>query len=187
MRDGRHTYRVGYIAVMFQVLVFVYENYGQGAGALELEQLGRRLHAHGFEDEEIGDALCWLDGLRLATQGLQIERKDDPQLDLAVARALPLDAGVPQSADAMRVYSVSEQEQLGAGGIGLIRFLESTGVLPNRVREIVIDRAMAAPDDQIDLDELKIIVLMVFWSSGIEPEALVLDELCGDSDERTAH
>jgi Smg protein len=54
-------------------------------------------------------------------------------------------------------------------------------------REIVIERAMAAPGDPVALDELKIIVLMVHWSTGIEPDALVLDELCEGREGRTAH
>ena len=55
------------------------------------------------------------------------------------------------------------------------------------MREIVIDRAMAAPGDPVPLDDLKIIVLMVYWSFGEEPDALVLDELCDDSAGRLAH
>ena len=55
------------------------------------------------------------------------------------------------------------------------------------MREIVIDRAMAAPGDPVALDDLKIIVLMVYWSFGEEPDALVLDELCDDAEDRTAH
>ena len=38
------------------------------------------------------------------------------------------------------------------------------------MREIVIDRAMAAPGDPVSLDDLKIIVLMVYWSFGREPD-----------------
>jgi Smg protein len=37
------------------------------------------------------------------------------------------------------------------------------------------------------LDEFKIMVLMVYWSTGIEPDALVLDELCDDTTGRVAH
>ena len=66
-------------------------------------------------------------------------------------------------------------------------FLESAGVLPPHMREIVMDRAMAAPGDPLALDDLKIIVLMVYWSVGEEPDALVLDELCEDSGHRVAH
>jgi Smg protein len=48
------------------------------------------------------------------------------------------------------------------------------------MREIVIDRAMAVPGQPMVLDDLKIIVLMVYWSMGVEPDALVLDELSDD-------
>jgi Smg protein len=55
------------------------------------------------------------------------------------------------------------------------------------MREIVIDRAMAAPVDPLPLDDLKIIILMVFWSLGAQPDALVLDELCDDTSNRVSH
>jgi len=71
--------------------------------------------------------------------------------------------------------------------LGFVSFLESSGVLPPHMREIVMDRAMAAPGDPVTLDDLKIIVLMVYWSFGQEPDALVLDELCDDSQGRLAH
>jgi Smg protein len=45
---------------------------------------------------------------------------------------------------------------------------------------------MAIPGQPMDLDDLKIIVLMVYWSIGLEPDALILDELCDDTD-RVAH
>jgi len=59
-------------------------------------------------------------------------------------------------------------------------------VLSPHMREIVLDRAMAVPGHPMSLDDLKIIVLMVYWSVGLEPDALVLDELC-DDDSRVAH
>ena len=66
--------------------------------------------------------------------------------------------------------------------LGFVSFLESSGVLPAPMREIVMDRAMAAPGGPVALDDLKIIVLMVYWSFGEEPDALVLDELCDDAE-----
>ena len=39
----------------------------------------------------------------------------------------------------------------------------------------------------LGLEDLKIIVLMVYWSFGQEPDALVLDELCDDPEDRIAH
>jgi Smg protein len=161
---------------MFEVLVFVYENYWRGDACPELHQLERKLSAHGFEPDEIHDALVWLDGLNSAAQNI----------------CLPVESEIewaPQpSSNAMRVFSVSEQDQLGADCLGFISFLESSGVLPPALREIVVDRAMAvSADGPLPLDALKIIVLMVYWRFGHEPDALILDELCDDTADRLPH
>ena len=170
---------------MFEVLVYVYENYWQGDACPELHQLGRKLTAVGFEAEEIHAALVWLDGLNIAAQSTQICVPAETSKPLL---SHPGVTGVQtQSIGSMRVYSVSEQEHLGAQTLGFVSFLESAGVLPPHMREIVIDRAMAAPGDPVTLDDLKIIVLMVYWSFGEEPDALVLDELCDDTEQRLAH
>lgn len=163
---------------MFEVLVFVYENYWRGDACPELEQLGRKLTAVGFEADEIREALTWLDGLNSATQAAQIHVQATP------TGVFP---ATPPSTDSMRIYSVAEQDHLGAQCLGFITFLESAGVLPTQLREIVIDRAMAAQGSPVSLDDLKIIVLMVYWSSGMEPDSLVLDELCDDPEDRVAH
>jgi Smg protein len=87
----------------------------------------------------------------------------------------------------MRVYSPAEQELLGEESIGFVSFLESAGVLPPPMREMVIDRATAIGAAPIELDDLKVIVLMVFWSLGEEPDALILDELFVAPEERLIH
>ncbi|VWX59770.1 Protein Smg homolog [Burkholderiales bacterium 8X] len=170
---------------MFEVLVFVYENYWRGDACPEPEQLGRKLSAHGFDGEEIRDALRWLDGLSLATQGVRFTRKADGSAVVGTRSAGEIP--IPSSPDAMRVYSSAEQEHLGAACLGFISFLEASAVLPADMREIVVDRAMATSGEPVSLDELKIIVMMVYWSTGIEPDTLVLDELCADPSTRTAH
>ena len=173
---------------MFEVLVYVYENYWQGDACPELHQLSRKLTAVGFEADEIQAALVWLNGLNIAAQNTQARQPDDSGASMVNPPARPsAQAFQPQSADSLRVYSVAEQEHLGAQALGFVSFLESSGVLPSLMREIVIDRAMAAPGDPLALDDLKIIVLMVYWSFGEEPDALVLDELCDDADFRVAH
>ena len=171
---------------MFEVLVYVYENYWQGNACPELPQLGRKLTAVGFEADEIQAALIWLDGLNTAAQSTQIYL---PQVNAAnVDPSVELQTqALDQSPGSMRAYSVAEQEQLGSEALGFVSFLESSGVLPPQMREIVIDRAMAAPDSPVELDDLKIIVLMVYWSFGQEPDALVLDELCDDTTYRIGH
>ena len=164
---------------MFEVLVYVYENYWQGDACPELPQLGRKLMAVGFEADEIHAALVWLDGLNTAAQSTQIYL---PQTDTEQPEDMQA-----QSPGSMRAYSVAEQEHVGSKALGYVSFLESAGVLPPQLREIVIDRAMATPDSPVELDDLKIIVLMVYWSFGQEPDALVLDELCDDTTYRVGH
>ena len=164
-----------YIGPMFEVLVFVYENYWRGDACPELEQLGRKLSAAGFNVEDIQQALSWLDELNLASHKTEL-------IDISQAKR----EHHTESAHSMRVYSVAEQDHLGAECLGFINFLESADVLSAHMREIVLDRAMAIPGNPIHLDDLKIIVLMVYWSIGLEPDALVLDELCDDAD-RVAH
>jgi Smg protein len=150
---------------MFDVLVYLYENYWRPDACPGHDQLSRKLTAAGFENDEIEDALTWLDGL---------------------ADAAESHAGA-QSDSSLRVYSKAEQEHLGEASIGFVGFLESAGVLPAAMREMVVDRAMAIAGGPVELEDLKIIVLMVFWSLGEEPDALILDELFVEDDERLIH
>lgn len=166
---------------MFEVLVYVYENYWRGDACPELARLERKLSAVGFESGEIREALNWLNGLNLAAQGTQW-RETQPLQSTPPGLLAAL-----QSPISLRVYSVAEQAHLGSICLGFISFLESSGVLPSPMREIVIDRAMIIPEDEVSLDRLKIIILMVYWSLGEEPDALVLDELCDTKIERISH
>ncbi len=150
---------------MFDVLVYLYENYWRPDACPAHEQLTRKLTSVGFESEEIEDALSWLDGVAVVAQAKVGE----------------------QQPESVRVYAQVEQDHLGEQSIGFITFLESAGVLPPPMREMVIDRASAIPGGPLDLEDLKIIVLMVFWSLGEEPDALILDELFVDEEDRLIH
>jgi Smg protein len=155
---------------MFDVLVYLYENYWRPDACPEPKQLSRKLSAVGFEAEEINDALKWLDGLASTAEGSTE----------ALTRLQP-------QPDSLRIYTAHEREVLGDESIGFISFLESAGVMAPAMREMVVDRALAVGNGRIELDDLKIIVLMVFWSLGEEPDALVLDELFVDSEDRVIH
>ena len=150
---------------MFDVLVYLYENYWRADACPGHDQLTRKLSSVGFEPDEIQEALTWLDALT------------------SVAQA---EVGA-QAAHSLRVYTTQEQEHLGEESIGFISFLESAGLLPAPMREMVIDRANAIGATPLELEDLKIIVLMVFWSLGQEPDALILDELFVDVEDRLIH
>ena len=150
---------------MFEVLVYLYENYWRPDACPDHAQLTRKLSAVGFETDEIQEALTWLDGLAETAEAYSGE----------------------QSADSLRLYTPAETERLGEESVGFISFLESAGVLPPPMREMVIDRATAVGECPLALEDLKVIVLMVFWSLGEEPDALILGELFVAPEERLIH
>lgn len=150
---------------MFDVLVYLYENYWRPQACPEPEQLTRKLSAVGFEDEDIRDALAWLRGL-----------------DAAAHRVFS-----QTHSASMRVYSSAEQDQLGPDCLSFIGFLEAAGVLPAHMREIVVEGVTAIPRDAVSLESFKIVVLMVFWIFGEEPDALILDELLVEPSDRMVH
>ena len=150
---------------MFDVLVYLYENYWRPDACPDHDQLTRKLSSVGFESDEIQEALNWLDGLAAASRSYVGDQGDRSR----------------------GVYSRTEQEHLGEESIGFVSFLESAGVLPPPMREMVIDRATAVGECPLALEDLKVIVLMVFWSLGEEPDALILDELFVDVEDRLIH
>jgi Smg protein len=169
LRGGRRQIGVGGSAIikrMFDVLVYLYENYWRPDACPEPALLKRKLSALGFERDEIQEALAWLDGLTTCH---------------ALGSKL-------LSSDSVRIYTDRERFMLGDDSLAFLGFLVSAGVLSAALRELVIDRAVAATETvPIPLEDMKIIVLMVFWSLGQEPDALILDELFVDPEDRLVH
>ncbi len=152
---------------MFDVLVYLYENYGALHACPDSDSLSRKLTAAGFDDEEISEALSWLQGLQLVTQQ-----------SVAVG---------PESARSFRVFAKVESERLGIESIGFLSFLEHAGQLTPTQREIVIERALAIEETPIPLAMTKVIVLMVLWSQQADIDVLLLEELLHDGSERDLH
>lgn len=150
---------------MFDVLVYLYEHYWRPDACPESDLLVRKLSAVGFEEDEITEALTWLDGLQAVTQHAVLAPSDSSS----------------------RVYCEVELDRLGAEALGFLQFLESAGVLTPTLREVVLDRVLAVPRGPVAIDDFKILVLLVFWSLGEEPDALILDELFVDDEDRLIH
>jgi Smg protein len=64
----------------------------------------------------------------------------------------------------VRVYVEAEIDRLDRDCLGFLMFLEQHGVLDAEGRELVIDRAMALDQEEVDLDDLKWVVLMVLFN-----------------------
>jgi Smg protein len=143
---------------MIDILVYLFETYGYAdACPHEPEQLARKLTAAGFEDEEISNAIEWLAGLRSMT--------------------LTTPPNIAADSRSVRIFSDDEQTRLDVGCRGFLAFLESSGVLDASQREMIIDRAMALPEDEVSLSKFKVIVLMVLWQQQASMDTLILDEL----------
>lgn len=151
---------------MFDVLVYLYETYYRPDACPDSAALAKKLSAVGFEEEEISKALGWLTDLAETTHELADQYPQQTAFSFGT-----------------RIYVASELDMLGTAAIGFVQFLESAKVINPIQREIVIERALAATETHISLDKLKVIVLMVLWSQGQEPDGLMFDELFLDEDE----
>jgi Smg protein len=152
---------------MFEVLVYLYETYYRPDACPEPEALIKKLSAIGFEDEDITLALGWLTDLREATAELS---------DTAAPEQQVVSTGT-------RIYIAQEMDVLGTEAAGFIQFLEAAKMLNPAQREIVIGRALAAGESPVPLEKIKVIVLMLLWSQGKEPDCLMFDELFFDEEE----
>jgi Smg protein len=93
----------------------------------------------------------------------------------------------PESVLSRRVLTATEFRKLGTEGWGLLSKLASSGSLPWERMELVIDRAMATPGQTLALDQLKLIVLLVFWSLNEPAEAVLTKTLLDSSVAHTMH
>ena len=151
---------------MFDVLVYLYETYYRPDACPDSEALVKKLSAIGFEEEEISKALGWLTALAETTN----EFSDSYPQQTAFSFGT-------------RIYVWQEMDVLGTAAVGFIQFLEAAKLINPVQREIVIERALAAGESPVSLDKLKVIVLMVLWSQGKEPDGLIFDELFLDDDD----
>lgn len=152
---------------VFDVLIYLFENYmSDEPEEVEFEQdreaLKYELLEAGFQRSSIGKAFEWLEALS--------DFQEQPERRIHVA------------SPSFRVYSEQEGEKLGPECRGFLLFLEQMGVLDHTTREMVIDRVMALDDNDVDLDQLKWVILMVLFNQPGSEEAfawmedLVLDE-----------
>jgi Smg protein len=151
---------------MFDVLVYLYETYYRPDACPDSEALVKKLSAVGFEEDEISKALGWLTDLAEATNELSDRYPQQTTFSFGI-----------------RIYAPQEMGVLGTEAIGFLQFLESAKVINPVQREIIIERALAISDSQVSLDKLKVIVLMVMWSQGKEPDGLIFDELFSDDED----
>jgi Smg protein len=148
---------------MFDILVFLFENYFHAGAYPDQETLSKRLSAAGFDSQDISQALSWLSGLEHPDQ-------------VGGTRLV--------GSDGFRYYTEQELSALSAEGRGFLMFLETAGVINALQREVIIERVLALDEPAADLEQVKLIVLMVLWNQNEAVDTLVLDELVSPNQER---
>lgn len=155
---------------IIDVLMYLFDNCVEDnceIGADE-EAVKSELLLAGFPDRQLGKAFDWLEGLLL--------QKD-------IVRN-----GAVLSSSAVRLFNKQEMDKLDTECRGFILFLEQVGVLSAHDREFVLDRVMALESDEIELPQLKWIMLMVLMNqSGKEADFGWMEDIVMDAPHAGLH
>lgn len=148
--------------MMFDILVYLFENYFEADLHPDQGTLEQELSAAGFDSTEINLAFDWLNGLETLS--------NSPYPDSLAA------------SKSARIYADLEQKKIDVESRGFLAFLEASNMLNPVQREWVIDRILALSDRDVGLEQVKLIVLMVLWSQGQADDYLFMEDLLfGDS------
>jgi Smg protein len=129
---------------ILDVLLYLFEHYfyDDPDAVRDRDSLQNGLIQAGFSPAEIHKAFDWLDELARQRPVSTVVRRDTP----------------------VRVYADTEQDRLDLECRGFLMFLENSGVIDADQRELVVDRVMALDQDEVDVDDLKWVVLMVLFN-----------------------
>jgi Smg protein len=154
---------------VLDVLMYLFENFADQEYEYSPDQMVLReeLQQAGFGEREIDRALDWLE-------------------ELAATDSLPF-ANKP-ARRSLRVYSVRELARLDTDCRGYLLYLEQIGILSSVQRELVLDRLLALDAVDIDVDQVKWVVLMVLFSQPGEQSAFTrMEDLMFEEDAGYMH
>ena len=132
---------------LLDVLLYLFENYfyDDPDAVRDRNTLQAGLIQAGFSPSEISKAFDWLEAL------------DDQRAQFAATGEYLRQAPT-------RVYVAHELERLDADSRGFLMFLCQNGILDAAQHEHVVERALALDHEDIDLEDLKWVVLMVLFN-----------------------
>lgn len=136
---------------LLDVLMYLFENYLDDETEVQpdRELLRIELEEAGFDRAEVTKAFNWLEGLAA-----------DPVAGLR-----------RHASSSIRVFNADELVRMDTESRGFLLYLEQIGILNQQNRELVIDRIMALDSDEIDIDQVKWIILMVLFNQPGQEQA----------------
>jgi len=154
---------------VLDVLMYLFENFSEQDYEHSPSQVVLRdeLLQAGFGEPEVDRALDWLE-------------------ELAATEAQPF-ANKPAKRS-IRLFSIRELARLDTQCRGYIIYLEQIGILSPVQRELVLDRLMALDSPDVDVDQVKWVVLMVLFSQpGQESAFARMEDLVFDDSSDLIH
>ena len=130
---------------MFEVLVYMFENYIDTHFRPDEITLSKELCAAGFDEKDINGAFDWFNQLEvMADQSFVIETPNHVST---------------------RIFTSDELKKITGECIGFIIFLVQAKILNTAQRELVLELAMNLPQPKISMDEMRWVVLMTTWGA----------------------
>jgi Smg protein len=131
---------------IIDVLIYIYETYMEGDQPAPADQIimEEQLLKVGFHEGEIKKAFNWLDELAWS-QGMLHDMSET-------------------NSNAMRIYTDDEMQRIDKESRGLLLFLEENGILDPMSRELVVERAMAIENMELDANDIQWITLLVLMN-----------------------
>jgi Smg protein len=141
---------------MFEVLIFMFENYFANHALPDQEVMEQELSAAGFEHSDILGAFDWFH-----------EMKAKLNQPLAI---------YSHKNTATRQFAEAEHNKINTESLSFILFLQQANVINDVERDLIIDRAMALKQEQIKIEEMRWITMIALWNKGREKDYLFVED-----------
>ena len=141
---------------MFEVLVFMFENYFAHHAMPDCDVMEQELSAAGFEQTDITGAFDWYEEMKM--------------------RLTKPDIFYSHKESGMRVFSELELKKINTESIGFVLFLQQANVINDMERDLIIDRAMALKQQVITVEEIRWISMIALWNEGREKDYLFVED-----------
>jgi Smg protein len=141
---------------VFEVLVFMFENYVAHHTLPNSDILAQELSAAGFKQNDIDGAFNWFDEMK--------------------TRLVESDDTYSHEETSLRMFSENELKKINTESIGFILFLRQANIINDMERDLIIDRAMALPQKLITIEETRWITMMALWNEGREKDYLFVED-----------
>jgi Smg protein len=141
---------------MFEVLVFMFENYFAHHAEPNTDVMAQELLAAGFDDPDISSAFEWYEKMQV----------------MLIATELPCS----YQHSSFRMFTAAELKKIDTESMSFVLFMQQAKVINSVERDLIIDRAMALPVPEINIEEMRWIAMIALWNEGREQDYLFVED-----------